>query len=357
MSKSMRVGLLWQGDAVRDVTLESSGLASVARALRNVGIEVEAVVYRPELSGDVHDQLSRMDGVLVWVNPVEQGGDRRKLNALLREASSQGTLVSAHPDIIDLIGTKEVVFETRAIGWGSDIRRYATSGELRAGLTTCLARGPRVLKRSRGNGGLGVWKVELAAPNPVDSEVAGDTIVKVRHAERGSVEQEMRLHEFLVLMERYFEAGDVIVDQEYQSRLTDGMVRCYLVGDQLVGFGEQLVNALYPAPDGGKPGDAPHPGIREYFPASREDFQPLKDQLERDWLPAMCATLSIDRTDLPVIWDADFLHGPPTATGEPTYVLCEINVSSVFPFPDDALGPLADEMLLRLSRPVVGGNS
>lgn len=357
MSKSMRVGLLWQGDAARDVTLESSRLASVAKALRNVGIEVEAVVYRPGFSGEVHDQLSRFDGVLVWVNPIEQGGDRRELNTLLREAAALGTLVSAHPDIIDLIGTKEVVFETRAIGWGSDIRRYATSGELRAGLTTCLAGGPRVLKRSRGNGGLGVWKVELAAPNPVGAEVAGDAIVKVRHAERGSVEQAMRLHEFLVLLERYFEAGDVIVDQEYQSRLTDGMVRCYLVGDQVVGFGEQLVNALYPAPDGGKPADAPPPGLREYFPASRKDFQPLKDKLEGDWLPELCATLSIDRGDLPVIWDADFLHGPPTATGEPTYVLCEINVSSVFPFPDDALDPLADEVLRRLSRPGVGGNS
>jgi hypothetical protein len=29
-------------------------------------------------------------------------------------------------------------------------------------------------------------------------------------------------------------------------------------------------------------------------------------------------------------------------------VLCEINISSVFPFPDEALGPLAEETLRRL---------
>jgi len=37
-----------------------------------------------------------------------------------------------------------------------------------------------------------------------------------------------------------------------------------------------------------------------------------------------------------VIWDADFLYGPRTGTGEDSYVLCEINVSSVFGIPDEA---------------------
>ena len=40
------------------------------------------------------------------------------------------------------------------------------------------------------------------------------------------------------------------------------------------------------------------------------------------------------RGSLPVLWDADFLYGPRTASGDDTYVLCEINVSSVIPFPD-----------------------
>jgi len=35
---------------------------------------------------------------------------------------------------------------------------------------------------------------------------------------------------------------------------------------------------------------------------------------------------------VPIIWDADFLYGPRTASAEDTYVLREINVSSVFAY-------------------------
>lgn len=43
----------------------------------------------------------------------------------------------------------------------------------------------------------------------------------------------------------------------------------------------------------------------------------------------MMRRLNIGRESLPIVWDADFLYGPRTATGEDTYVLWEINVSSV----------------------------
>jgi len=55
--------------------------------------------------------------------------------------------------------------------------------------------------------------------------------------------------------------------------------------------------------------------------------------MESEWTPQMMQLLDIDAESLPIIWDADFLYGPRTASGEDTYVLCEINVSSVFPFP------------------------
>ena len=44
----------------------------------------------------------------------------------------------------------------------------------------------------------------------------------------------------------------------------------------------------------------------------------------------------VDTGSLPIIWDADFLYGPRDTSGQDTYVLCEINVSSVFPFPQQA---------------------
>ena len=62
----------------------------------------------------------------------------------------------------------------------------------------------------------------------------------------------------------------------------------------------------------------------------------------------MCRVLSIDPAELPIIWDADFMYGPKDAAGEDTYVLCEINISSVYPCPNEALVPLAEETLRRL---------
>ena len=58
--------------------------------------------------------------------------------------------------------------------------------------------------------------------------------------------------------------------------------------------------------------------------------------------------MSIDTESLPIIWDADFLYGPRTASGEDTYVLCEINVSSVFAIPDQAPAAIARLTMDRL---------
>jgi hypothetical protein len=71
--------------------------------------------------------------------------------------------------------------------------------------------------------------------------------------------------------------------------------------------------------------------------------------MEGDWTPGMARLLDIAPAELPVIWDADFLLGPKTASGEDSYVLCEINVSSVFPLPDEAPDVLAATTLNRLA--------
>jgi hypothetical protein len=110
------------------------------------------------------------------------------------------------------------------------------------------------------------------------------------------------------------------------------------VGNRVAGFGEQLVNALLPDTT---------PGSRLYFPADRVDFQPLKRKLEDEWVAQMCETLGLKEGDLPVLWDADFLLGAKASNGDDTYVLCEINISSVYPFPPSAMSPLVAEALAR----------
>ena len=83
-------------------------------------------------------------------------------------------------------------------------------------------------------------------------------------------------------------------------------------------------------------------------PASAEAFQALRIKMEAEWTPQMMAVLGIDVTSLPIIWDADFLYGPRIASGEDTYVLCEINVSSVFAIPDQAPAEIARLVATRL---------
>ena len=78
-------------------------------------------------------------------------------------------------------------------------------------------------------------------------------------------------------------------------------------------------------------------------------FGGLRTQLEHHWVPEMCALVGLDSADLPLLWDADFLYGPPSATGADTYLLCEINVSSVLPFPDAAPEMLAAAVRDRLT--------
>jgi hypothetical protein len=136
-----------------------------------------------------------------------------------------------------------------------------------------------------------------------------------------------------------------MIDQAYQGRLPEGMIRCYLVHDRVAGFGHQAINALYPPAPGAPPASAPQPGPRLYHPPTMGEFQSLKHRLELEWMPAMQRLLGIDAVQLPVLWDCDFLLGPKTDAGGDTYVLCEINVSSVSPFPDSAVDLVAKAAL------------
>jgi hypothetical protein len=62
----------------------------------------------------------------------------------------------------------------------------------------------------------------------------------------------------------------------------------------------------------------------------------------------MKRVLGLDTFVLPAIWDADFLYGPRTPAGEDTHVLCEINVSAVWPFPQQAVEKLAQAAAARV---------
>ena len=334
-----RIALLYPGNraARRRAAPEESRFLPLFEALPALGVQAEPAVYHDDFCDDVRRQLADVDGVLVWVNPIQDGRDRSVLDAMLREVAAAGVFVSAHPDVIRKLGTKEILYTTRDIGWGCDTHLYRSAAELRRELPAQLAAGARVLKRLRGNGGIGVWKVELAP----DAASPPGSVLRVRHAQRGAAEERVALDDFCRRCEAYFVADGGMLDQAYQSRLTEGMVRCYLVHGRVEGFGLQAINALYPAPPGAPAEAAPPPGPRLYHPPTLPQVQSLKRELEEEWVPAMQRLLGIGDDSLPVLWDCDFLLGPKRASGGDSYVLCEINASSVSPFPESAIVPVA----------------
>jgi hypothetical protein len=163
----------------------------------------------------------------------------------------------------------------------------------------------------------------------------------VLHAPRGSVPQDLPLGDFMRQCETYFANEGCIIDQPFQARLPDGMIRCYMGEDKVIGFGRQLIKALIPPPPEGPESEAAQPGPRIMHSAEAPEFQILKTKMECEWTPQMMQLLDIDPASLPIIWDADFLYGPRDVRGQDTYVLCEINVSSVFPFPEQAPSEIA----------------
>lgn len=326
-----RVALVWRGDPKAELPPPLlTRLGAMFSALGEVGLEGRPVVYADTAADEVRAKLLTFDGVLVWVDPLSGGQDRSRFDPLLREVAAHGIWVSAHPDVILKMGTKEVLYRTRELGWGADTDLYASAADFRRRFPTRLASGPRVLKQHRGNGGQGVWKVELAEGSAAEGRV------RVLHALRGSVPEEMALAAFMDRCCAYFAGDGRIIDQAFQPRLPEGMIRVYLAGNEVVGFGHQLVKALVAPPPAGPDSEAAQPGPRIMYPAETALFQGLRRKVEDDWVPKMQARLDIATGSLPAIWDADFLYGLKTADGADTYVLCEINVSSVAPYPDSA---------------------
>jgi hypothetical protein len=234
-----RVALVWRGDPGAGVPEPgATRFHLIFSALAALGVAAEPVLFSEEAEDAVRARLLEMDGVLVWVDPLSAGKDRSRLDPLLRDIMAKGVWVSAHPDVILKMGVKEVLYRTRAFGWGTDTDLYVSRQDFDARFPARLAAGgPRVLKQNRGNGGQGVWKVELV---DAGARVSPDAPVRVLHALRGSVPEKLLLGSFMDRCRVYFERDGRILDQAFQPRLLEGMIRVYLTHNEVVGFGRQL---------------------------------------------------------------------------------------------------------------------
>ena len=139
-----------------------------------------------------------------------------------------------------------------------------------------------------------------------------------------------------------------MIDQAWQPRLAEGMVRAYLVEDRVTGFGHQAINALHPT--------VQQPGSRLYHGPDLPEFQSLKQQLELDWIEQLRQRVGLTREQLPLLWDCDFIPGDPAPGVAQGYVLCEVNVSSVSPFPPSSIKPLVEAAKAKLRGHAASGS-
>src|SRR5262249_12509366 len=81
-----RIAILYPGDyeVRRNATAENNRFADLFRAFAAKGIHAEPAVYHDDFCAEVCDQLMRVDGVLVWINPI-QGGRNRSILDSMRE--------------------------------------------------------------------------------------------------------------------------------------------------------------------------------------------------------------------------------------------------------------------------------
>src|SRR5262245_32567356 len=110
----LRIAILSPGnrEGRRNTAAMNSRFSNLFRAFQARRVHVEPAIHHDDFCADVREQLMRVDGVLVWVNPIEGGRDRSILDSMLRDVATAGVFVSTHPDVILKLGTKEVLYRT-----------------------------------------------------------------------------------------------------------------------------------------------------------------------------------------------------------------------------------------------------
>ena len=340
-SKSIALVVYGGRDPSRNALTEDNYKA-LADALSESGFNVESIPYQDSKAEEIKNDLGRFAALLVWVNPVEQGADRQLLDSILSDISKTGVYVSTHPEVIEKIGTKEVLYSTRNMDWGGDIELYSNSEDFEKRFLNSLdCSGPRILKKHRGDSGNGIFKV---CPE-------GAKHVRVIHAASAKEERLLSKDDFFSEFKVYFEKDGLLVNQKWNPGITNGMVRCYITGTKVSGFGYQESIALCPHQSNStQNGSKLRPISRRFYYS--EDcgmFQDLRKIMEAKWIPELQEIHSISEDLMPMLWDIDlFINDVNTKHTEEKYTLCEINVSCVSPFPPSCVKYIVEGLRSKL---------
>jgi hypothetical protein len=84
-----RIAILWRGDreARRTASAQNNRYHRIFEELSGLGIHAEPAVYDEEFADEVCEQLLKVDGVLVWVDPLSRGKTRALLDPMLRDVT------------------------------------------------------------------------------------------------------------------------------------------------------------------------------------------------------------------------------------------------------------------------------
>ena len=132
-----QVGLLWRAEwdpRSRRAGRRELPAARMFAAFPRLGVDAEPVVYSDDAVDAVREQLLGLDGVLVWVNPIEQGLDRSGLDPLLREVRGRGLGErSSGRDPAD--GDQAACSsDTASMSWSAETYLYGSLDQVRAEL-------------------------------------------------------------------------------------------------------------------------------------------------------------------------------------------------------------------------------
>ena len=361
--------------------------AALADILNNdfKAVKAEPVEYTDVAVEKVEKNLiENFQYVICWVDPVcfNKNGEEetRALNAdrsnvgldqMLRRVAAKGVKVSTHPDIIERMGTKRVLYETRDQPWGLPTTNFfRTQEELRKNLGKGLISDKcRVLKMERGSSGRGVWRCDVMKGEEDEPNISSNTDTNIRlrvqHAGDDTVEYDVSLNSLLGRLEERMKAtGGGVVDMPFLPGVNQGIIRCYMFRNRCGGILHQL-----PLSHSNKtlPSGYSYPNLnvsksKRYrtkglptgkcvHPPNSPDYEHIVKMIEEDWIPKLVQRVGLSQSDtrstadaLPVVWDIDFIlrtaepkecsdkdEDTPFTAIPSEYVLCEINVSCVFP--------------------------
>ena len=327
MSKS--IALILYGDiGIQRDAFSDNNYKGLAEALKEAGFTVDTITYHYTIARQLEKDLEQYFAVLSWVNPrerTEHYEDGFCLDDMLNNLSKKGVFVSTHPETILKIGTKKVLYSTRNMDWGGDIELYESYDDfVNNFIKTIENSNIRILKKHRGESGRGVFKIRL--------DETGEN-VRVVHAISGNEENVLSINDFFNEYKDYFKNGGLLINQQWADCTVNGMVRCFLTGNKVSGFGYQEAVAL--CPYNNDPESPVRPtSSRFYFTEDCGLFQDLRNIMEEKWIPQLQEIHSISTDALPLLWDIDlFINDVNTKQTEQKYTLCEINVSCVSPFP------------------------